>query len=79
MKPKKILRKSPIPKAKVGRPKTTTYPFEALDIEESFVCGKYTGELLQRVASSAQYYGNKLNKRFVLRNDGGLLKVWRAA
>lgn len=74
----KVIEKSPIPEPKVGRPRTTTYPYEVLKVEESFVAGPYSDELLQKVSSSNNYYGEKLGMKFVCRNVDGVLKVWRA-
>lgn len=78
MKTAKILAKSPIPAPKVGRPKTTIFPWEAIEVEQSFVAGEFSDSLMTKVSSAAHYYGEKLNKKFVCRNDNGLLKVWRA-
>lgn len=66
-----------IPKPHSGRPRTVVYPFEALGVNESFIAGKYSEALMQKVSSNAYYYGKKLDRKFVLRNDNGHLKVWR--
>lgn len=79
MKAPKILGPSPIPEAKAGRPSTSVYPFESMKLNESFIAGKYTRDLLNKVAGAAYHYGEKLGRKFVTRNDNGLLRVWRSA
>jgi len=69
-----IRKAAPIP----PKTKTTAYPFEAMKVNESFIAGKYSDELVNRVNAAASYYGKKLDMKFCLRKDGNNLTVWRA-
>lgn len=79
-----IVKNEPMPKAAVGRPKTTAYPFEALKINDSFCAGKFSDDLYAQINNQSYYYGTKLNRKFSVRrieNENGVfeIKVWRTA
>ncbi len=56
---------------------TSHYPFEAMKIEDSFIAGKYTDELVNKVNGAMYYYAKKLNCKFSMRKVGEYLRVWR--
>ena len=67
----------PIPE-KGGRKSSTTYPFERLGINESFIAGVYSPELCNRINSTIHYYSGKLKRKFCQRKVGDNLTVWRS-
>lgn len=72
----KINKAQPIP-TKGGRKSSTAYPFESMKVNESFVAGDYTPELINKMNSTIHYYGKKLGVKFCLRKVENKLTVWR--
>ncbi len=56
----------------------TAYPFERMEINESFIAGVYSPELSNRINSTIHYYSGKLKRKFCQRKVGENLTVWRS-
>lgn len=63
------------------RAKSTTYPFEAMDIGDSFIAGEYSADKMSSISALISYYTKKDgSKKFIQRKtDSGYIRVWRTA
>lgn len=67
------------------RKRKLKYPFDKLEVGESFVAGSYTDNLIQSVRTTAAHYVNKLpadktiklSVRKVIENEKEVIRVWR--
>lgn len=66
---------------KVPMPKrgSTVYPWEAMEVGDSFTAGVWTVELANKMNSAYHYYAVKLNRKFASRKVGNNLMVWRTS
>ena len=66
----------PIPKRNSST-KKTIYPFEGLSINDSFIAGEYSEDLVNKINGHIFYYSKKLGCKFSSRKVGDNLRVWR--
>jgi len=58
----------------------TKYPFRSMDVGDSFAVPVNGDKKTQvRVAVSARIAGKRVNKQFVTRRSGEVVRVWRVA
>jgi len=59
-------------------PSKSSYPFDAMEVKNSFIAGRYSPELARRITAAIAYYIKKHpEKRFTARKVDNHLRVWR--
>ncbi len=74
----KVEKNVPLKKGQSGQPQL--YPFDSMEIGDSFEVGEHTRSKANSIYGSIYHYiGKKANKKkkFALRNVEGKLRIWR--
>jgi len=71
----KIEKNVPMPKRKLGNPRTSRYPWDTMEVGDSFV---FPNKVKRTTAMSLSYRTGKITgKRFAIRSVNEGIRVWR--
>ena len=76
----KVEKGIPIPRAQTGKPLKEEYPFELLELGDSFAIpypsvGKE--QLVRSLRAQAYYWGKKFDRKFLIRALPSEVRTWR--